>query len=69
MLRWGVQRGTSVIPKSSNPVRIKQNLDLFGFSLDDDDMKKLKSLDRNMRFNDPGKYCEQVFKVFCPIFE
>jgi alcohol dehydrogenase (NADP+) len=35
-LRWGIQSGHSVLPKSTNETRIKQNLDLFGWSIPDD---------------------------------
>ena len=47
ILRWDLQRGIVVIPGSSNPEHIKENLDLFGFSLSDAEMEKLASLDRN----------------------
>ena len=69
VLRWNVQRGCSVIPQSSNQERIKQNLDLFGFALDDDDIAKIKTLNRNLRFNNAGEFCEKAFGVFCPIYE
>ena len=69
VLRWNVQRGCSVIPMSSNKERIKQNLDLFGFALDDDDVAKIKTVNRNLRFNNAGEFCEKAFGVFCPIYE
>lgn len=46
LLRFVVQIGVATIPKSVNPGRIRENIDIFDFSLDDSDMKKLKSLDR-----------------------
>lgn len=46
MLRWGIQRDNVVIPKSSDPEHIKENIDIFDFTLDDEDMNKLNSLDR-----------------------
>jgi D-xylose reductase len=69
VLRWGVQRGTAVIPKTSRPERLKENLDLFDFQLSEDQMNAISSLDRNRRFNDPGSFCEAAFNTFCPIFE
>jgi D-xylose reductase len=69
VLRWGVQRGTAVIPKSSNPERLKQNLALGDFSLSDEDMQRIESLNRNQRFNDPGEFCEKAFGCFYPIYE
>jgi len=37
LLRWGIQRGTAVIPKTSNPTRLKENLAIFDFQLDDEE--------------------------------
>ena len=49
MLRWALQHGVVVIPKSTNEGRINQNANLYGFELDNDDMKKLDCLDENHR--------------------
>ena len=68
-LRWAVQRGTAVIPKSSNPDRLAKNRDIFSFALTDDEMKSFEALDKNRRFNDPGNYAEGAFKLFFPIFD
>lgn len=46
LLRWGVQNGYAVLPKSLNPDRMRQNLDLFSFSIDDADMAQLATMDR-----------------------
>lgn len=69
LLRWGVQRGTSVIPKTSDPERLVENLDIFDFELSDAEMTEISSLDRNRRFNDPGVFCEAAFGTFFPIYE
>ncbi|XP_053198898.1 uncharacterized oxidoreductase YtbE-like [Scomber japonicus] len=45
LLRWAVQQGVSVIPKSSHPDRIKDNARLFDFTLSDADMNRLSALD------------------------
>jgi 2,5-diketo-D-gluconate reductase A len=45
ILRWLVQRDVVVIPKSVNPERMRQNLDLFDFELTDDEMKGIAALD------------------------
>lgn len=47
ILRWNLQRGIVVIPGSSNPDLIRENLDLFGFPLTDDEMNQIAALDRN----------------------
>jgi diketogulonate reductase-like aldo/keto reductase len=49
VLRWHLQLGTIVIPKSVTPARIKENLDLFGFELDADDLEAVAALDRDGR--------------------
>ena len=46
ILRWDLQRGIVVIPGSSNPEHIKENLDLFSFSLTEDEMDRINALDR-----------------------
>jgi len=69
LLRWGVQRGTSVIPKTSDVARMQENLQLFDFELSEDEMQSISGLDRHRRFNDPGVFCESAFNTFCPIYE
>jgi D-xylose reductase len=69
LLRWGVQRGTAVIPKSSQVQRLRENLAIFDFTLNDEDMRSIGSLNRGQRFNDPGVFCETAFGTFCPIYE
>jgi 2,5-diketo-D-gluconate reductase A len=46
LLRWALQRGTVVIPKSANHDRIRSNAQIFDFTLDADDMATLDALDR-----------------------
>ena len=46
VLRWQTQHGFVPVPKSSDPLRQAQNLDIFGFSLSDADMASLDALDR-----------------------
>lgn len=56
VLRWGIQRSTVVIPKSSKLERLQENLNVFDFELSNEDMKLIKSLDRNYRTNQPAKF-------------
>ena len=44
-LRWNIQRGVVVIPKSVHEDRIKQNFDVFDFTLSDEDMEQIKGMD------------------------
>ena len=49
MLRWGVQEGRSVIPKSTKPARIAENLDVFDFELTADELAAIDALDTGRR--------------------
>lgn len=49
VLRWHLDLGTVVLPRSQNPGRIAENLDLFSFTLDPDDHKAIAGLERGMR--------------------
>ena len=69
VLRWGVQRGTAVIPKTSRVERLKENISIFDFELTEDEMQSISKLDRNQRFNDPGVFCEKAFGCYYPIYE
>lgn len=69
VLRWGVQRGTAVIPKTSRAERLQENIALFDFTLSESQMNQLAALDQCRRFNDPGVFCEQAFGAFYPIYE
>ena len=46
ILRWDLQRGVVVIPGSSDPDHIRENLDLFGFELTPEEMDQITGLDR-----------------------
>lgn len=50
LIRWAVQRGTAVIPKSVRPARLKENLAAAGLSLTDGDMREIAGLDRHRRY-------------------
>lgn len=55
VLRWQLQQGTVVIPKSVTPQRIRDNIALFGFELTDDDMAAISALDSDVRIGaDPA---------------
>nr|WP_202871978.1 aldo/keto reductase [Kribbella pratensis] len=49
MLRWGLQQGRSVIPKSTKPERIAENLDVFDFELSVDELAAIDALDTGKR--------------------
>lgn len=45
MLRWHIQRGVIIIPKSVHKERMSENFNIFDFKLDDEDMKRIEQLD------------------------
>lgn len=49
VLRWHIQRGVSVIPKSNSPERITQNIDVFGFEISETDMARISALNSGFR--------------------
>ncbi|OQE22721.1 hypothetical protein PENFLA_c012G01824 [Penicillium flavigenum] len=53
-LAWGIAHGRSVIPKSKSPERITQNFDIV-FELEPEDVEKIDSIDKKLRFNDSSK--------------
>ena len=69
VLRWGVQRGTAVIPKTTKAQRMVENAALFDFELSEQEMGAISALNRNRRFNDPGVFCEAAFNTFHPIYD
>lgn len=57
ILRWHLQIGNVVIPKSSNPERIRENFELFDFELSEDDMAALERLESGERIGpDPSAF-------------
>ena len=60
MLRWNIQRGVVVIPKSTHRERIEENLKIWDFTLTDEEMRQIGSLDQG--------YAGTVVKHFDPEF-
>lgn len=59
VLRWNVQRGVVVIPKSVHRSRMKQNFDIWDFKLSDDEMKSISSLD--LGHSEIVNHCDPAF--------
>ncbi|MFX1472507.1 MAG: aldo/keto reductase [Promethearchaeota archaeon] len=56
LIRWSLQHDLIVIPKSTNPVRIRENADVFDFSISREDMERLNALDEGFRSSwDPSR--------------
>lgn len=57
VLRWHLQLGNVVIPKSVTPSRIKENIEVFDFSLDDEDLAAISALNEDRRLGpDPAEF-------------
>lgn len=68
ILRFEIQEGMIVLPKSVHPERIKSNLDIFGFTLTEDEMNAIRALDTGKPSRDPdapgrGEYLMNKFKI------
>lgn len=61
LLRWGIQNGYAILPKSTNPHRMRHNLDLASFSISDQDMLAMRAMDRGPGLawstGDPTQIC------------
>ncbi|KAL2925131.1 NADP-dependent D-sorbitol-6-phosphate dehydrogenase [Bienertia sinuspersici] len=55
-LKWGIQRDTVVIPKTSKLDRLKENFQVLDFGLTEEGMEQIKSIDRKYRTNQPAKF-------------
>ncbi|XP_077706195.1 LOW QUALITY PROTEIN: aldo-keto reductase family 1 member D1 [Canis aureus] len=58
VLRFNIQRGVVVIPKSFNPERIKENFQIFDFSLTEEEMKDIEALNKNVCFVEMLMWCD-----------
>ncbi len=69
LLRWGLQRETAIIPKTSSSDRLRENFVIFDFELSAYEMQSISSLNQNRRYNDPAMFCEAAFNTFHPIYD
>jgi diketogulonate reductase-like aldo/keto reductase len=67
VLRWNLQRNIVVIPKTSQASRLKQNLEIFDFTLSQQEMEQISALNKNIRYNDPGEFCKGMGGAY-PIY-
>jgi len=64
ILRWNIQRGNCVIPKSSKPHRIASNFDIFDFELSSDEMEKINGLENgNMYCSDSSMFTGDFWNI------
>lgn len=68
ILRWHTQAGNIVIPGSKNPEHIKENINIFDFTLTDDEIAEIARLDKNIRYYNATKEGLEGFLAFSPDF-
>jgi len=68
ILKWGLQRGYSIIPKSVKEARMAENIGLGGWALTAEEMEAMAALDEGRRFNDPAEFCLGM-NTFLPIYQ
>ena len=56
LIRWSLQRGLVVIPKTVNTNRVNENLDVFDFKLSEAEMTEISNLNKNRRYVDPVEW-------------
>ncbi len=69
VLRWAMQRGTIPIPKTQSPDHLRENFELFEFTLTAGELDAISALDQHKRFNDPAEFGQKAFNTFYPIFD
>ena len=69
VLSWALNRGTSIVVKSTNEKRMKENLDASKIKLEQSVLERISALNINRRYNDPGIFCEDAFNTFFPIYD
>ncbi len=67
ILRWHIQKGNIIFPKSTNPLHIKENSEIFDFKLTEDEMEEINKMGKTKRFfTMPLEQQEQMFKSWKP---
>lgn len=68
ILRWHTQVGNIVIPGSKNEAHIRDNIDIFDFTLTDEEVQKVTALDKNVRYYTATKEALLGYLAFAPDF-
>ncbi|MGN0982207.1 MAG: aldo/keto reductase, partial [Candidatus Limivicinus sp.] len=69
ILRWHTQVGNVVIPGSKNPAHIRDNLDIFDFTLTPEELAAIAALDKNQRYYTASEEALQGYLMFAPNFD
>lgn len=68
ILRWHIQKGHIVFPKSTNKEHIKSNIDIFDFSLSNEDMAQIDAMDKNKSYFNMPEWLERFMYKFADKF-
>lgn len=69
-LRWGIQLGQSVLPKSANESRLKENIDLFGWSIPDELCAKFSEIEQVKQIrNDAFVHPQSIYKTMDELWD
>lgn len=68
-LRWAIQRGTVVMPKTEKVSRLDENINIFDFCLNAAEMKAIADLNKNERYLDTAEFTEVPFGNFTPTYD
>lgn len=63
ILRWHIQHGNIIFPKSLNPKHIQDNIDIFDFEISREDMIRIDGMNKNKSYNNMPEWLEKV--IFC----
>ena len=67
ILRWHIQAGNVVFPKSTNPVHNKENLNIFDFNLSNEEMEEIRKMDNKKRYtNFTKEFINKVVNDYKP---
>lgn len=69
ILRWHTQMGNVVIPGSKNEAHIRDNLNIFGFTLTDEEIQKIASVNKNVKYYTATKEALEGYLKFAPDFD
>lgn len=68
-LRWGIQKGHSVLPKTSNEARVKENFDIFNWSIPEELMAKFSEIKQERLINGTGLFVHESYGVYKTVEE
>lgn len=57
VLRWNIQRGCIPLPKSSSPFRLKENINILDFELNDEEISKINTINVDYQYLPESMYC------------